>query len=97
MVWVGRDDNAGSGLTGASGALPIWSATMDAIGIASYEPYMPDSVQEQQLDRESGLLAGEGCEQVVVIPFIKGFAPEEQAPCAGKDSGGIREWFQRLW
>lgn len=97
VVWVGRDDNAGSGLTGASGALPIWSATMDAIGITSYEPYMPDSVQEQQLDRESGLLAGEGCEQVVVIPFIKGFAPEEPAPCAGKDSGGIREWFQRLW
>lgn len=97
VVWVGRDDNAGTGLTGAGGALPLWSATMAAVGLDSYEPYMPESVEERQLDRESGLLAGAGCDQVVVIPFIKGFAPDEPAPCADEDSGGIREWFQRLW
>lgn len=95
VIWVGRDDNGSTGLTGSAGALPLWSATMADIGLASYEPYLPDSVESLQIDRESGLLAGEGCDQVVVMPFIKGFAPEEEAPCA--EQGGLRGWFERLW
>lgn len=31
VVWVGRDDNASTGLTGASGAAKIWSKTMREI------------------------------------------------------------------
>jgi penicillin-binding protein 1B len=32
VVWVGRDDNQPSGLTGASGALPIWGAIEKRLG-----------------------------------------------------------------
>ncbi|MCK5770798.1 penicillin-binding protein 1B [Algiphilus sp.] len=98
VIWVGRDDNKPTGLTGASGALPLWSATMERIGLRSYEPYVPESVAEVQVDRESGMLAGEGCTQVIVVPYIAEFAPGDKAPCADEgDAGGIRGWFERLW
>lgn len=29
VTWVGRDDNSSTGLTGGSGALPIWAAVME--------------------------------------------------------------------
>ena len=32
VVWVGRDDNAAMGLTGATGALPLWGRIMRATG-----------------------------------------------------------------
>lgn len=95
VFWIGRDDNQPTGLTGASGALPLWSATMAAMQLESFEPYPPADVAFIQIDQSSGLLAGEGCSQVIEIPFREGFAPTETAPCAASD--GVRGWFERLW
>jgi penicillin-binding protein 1B len=33
VVWVGRDDNQPAGLTGASGALRVWTDVMRAVGV----------------------------------------------------------------
>ncbi len=45
VFWVGYDDNAVTGLTGANGALKLWASTMTQLGI---EPRLP----EQPLDIE---------------------------------------------
>jgi len=94
VVWVGFDDNRPSGLTGASGALRIWSKIIKSISTASFEVLMPDNISMQWVDRESGLLSGNGCENAIELPFIKGSEPELEAECT---EGSSSSWFQKLF
>jgi len=48
VVWVGRDDNKSTGLTGASGAARVWSKVMQQLPLSRLElPYHDDIVQRQ--------------------------------------------------
>lgn len=98
VVWVGRDDNRPTGLTGSSGAMRVWARFMNAIGISPLQGNRPLSVEMLAIDPESGLL-GEGCPQAREYPFISGSGPSSRAACARSDSlveDGIL-WFQRLF
>lgn len=100
VIWVGDDDNRPIGLSGSSGALPIWSDTMQRLQVQSFEAFAPVDVERVQLDRESGLLADEYCRDVVEIPFAAAYPPKEYAPCARSqrdEQRGIRGWFDRLF
>ncbi|MBT3047155.1 MAG: penicillin-binding protein 1B [Candidatus Thiodiazotropha sp.] len=98
VVWVGRDDNRPTGLTGSSGAMRVWARFMNAIGISPLQGNRPLGVEMLAIDPESGLL-GEGCPQAREYPFISGSGPSSRAACARSDSlveDGIL-WFQRLF
>ncbi|HAF45760.1 MAG TPA: penicillin-binding protein 1B [Gallionellaceae bacterium] len=82
VVWVGRDDNKPSGLTGASGAMTIWGEMMKNIEPEPLLPTMPEDVELVNVDPVSGLVYDRECSTAVVIPFIKGTAPTETTPCA---------------
>ncbi|MES9971330.1 MAG: penicillin-binding protein 1B [Candidatus Thiodiazotropha sp.] len=98
VVWVGRDDNGPTGLTGSSGAMRVWARLMNAIGVSSLEQNRPVGVEMQAIDPETGLL-GEGCSDALEYPFISGSGPTSRAPCAR--SGTLVEdgilWFQRFF
>lgn len=96
LVWVGFDDNTRTGLTGASGALPIWvslmmSAEMRWWGATFVEP---DGIVRVAIDPETGQLAGERCPEVVWEAFIAGTEPEET--CSTHRPGFLR-WWRRLF
>jgi penicillin-binding protein 1B len=98
VVWVGRDDNGSTGLTGSSGAMRVWARLMKAIGVSSLQQDPPLGVELLAIDPETGLL-GEGCSQTTDYPFINGSGPASRAACAR--SGTLMEdgilWFQRLF
>ena len=94
VVWTGYDDNRSTGLTGATGALPIWSTLMRSISSSSFEVMMPDNVVMKWVDRESGLLSGKDCENAIELPFIKGSEPRAEAECTEGSSFG---WFHNLF
>ena len=106
VTWVGRDDNQPTGLTGSSGALPIWADLMSDIVTRPLQPVQPDGVEWKLVDRVTGALAGEGCQDTQWLPFIKGREPQSQVECQGsygsKDSvdeqkqGGF-EWLKNLF
>jgi penicillin-binding protein 1B len=83
VVWVGRDDNKPSGLTGASGAMTVWGEMMKNIQPEPLQPAMPEDVEMANVDPVSGLRYDETCKAGMMLPFIKGSAPAEISPCSG--------------
>jgi penicillin-binding protein 1B len=81
VVWVGRDDNQPMGLTGASGALPIWTAVMRQIVNQSVELMPPDTIEQVWIDARNGLLADEKCLTAQQFPYVIGSAPTEVSSC----------------
>lgn len=60
-VWVGRDDNQNSKLTGASGALPIFQGIMQALPLTNVTPTVNEALNYFWADPRNGKLATPGC------------------------------------
>jgi penicillin-binding protein 1B len=80
-VWVGFDDNAQLGLTGADSALPIWTDFMQAALTLHPEWQgdwqMPAGLQQAEIDTRTGLLAPPEDEFKRTELFVSGTAPTE--------------------
>ncbi len=81
VVWLGRDDNQPIGLTGSSGALRVWSDIMDAVGVEPLRLGDDPQLEWHFVDRYSGGLSAEGCNNSVLLPFRKGRAPDFRSAC----------------
>ena len=95
VVWVGRDDYKPMGLSGASGALPIWAKTMRDLRVRGLDLMPPAEVDEQLTDTATGMRADERCDGAITLPFVHGHLPEEDAPCAG--GRNPIEWFRNIF
>ncbi len=96
VVWVGRDDNQSSGLSGSSGALPIWARTMKDLGVRGLDPIAPLSVEEILIDPATALRGDEHCANAVSVPFLSGSAPADWAPCAGRGPNPL-DWLRSIF
>ena len=57
VVWLGLDNNKATGLTGSSGALPVWTNVMKQLRQKPVNLRQPDSVTWQWIDSSSGDLS----------------------------------------
>lgn len=80
VVWIGRDDNGKTGLSGASGAMLLWADIMERLDLAPTSPVNRGRTQFAKID-EQGRLA-KGCINGRRLPFIEGTVPRRTAPCA---------------
>ena len=97
VVWVGNDENQNTHLTGSSGALTVWGDMMSQLDPEPLVPPQPENIELVSVDTETGLRAEAGCKEMVELPFIKGSAPEREAPCASGKSEKGKNWFQRVF
>ena len=95
MVWVGYDDNSRTGLTGASGALPIWVDVMRHSPAADVPLTLevPSGVVAADIDLETGELAVARCRAVFREHFIRGTEPQRHCSL---HEGRLRRWFDRF-
>lgn len=95
VVWMGRDDNQSTRLTGATGALKAWLGFMAETSHVSMSFDPPAGVQYAWVDLQTRQLSAEHCEGARYMPFIEGSAPTEGGDCVS--SGGPMQWFQKLF
>jgi penicillin-binding protein 1B len=95
VTWVGYDDNTPAQLTGASGAMTVWGALMGSLANEPLVLPVPENIEIVAIDPQSGLRADRDCANVVELPFLRGSAPDEAAPCAKSTFKTIKNWFRR--
>lgn len=93
VVWVGRDDNKPIGLTGATGALPVWTTVMQKISTQPVILTPPDNIKMAWVDRSTGLLAKKGCGNAKEYPYIAGSQPTTYSACGTPVVEPDRSWF----
>lgn len=84
LTWVGHDRtrSLGRGMTGATAALPIWTAIvekgLEAGWLATGERFIkPAGVTEATIEADTGLLPGEGASQLLLETFVAGTEPSQ--------------------
>jgi penicillin-binding protein 1B len=94
VVWVGRDDNKPIGLTGSTGALPIWTALMQKISTQPVTLIPPDNVKLVWVEPGSGLLTRKGCGRSKQYPYISGSEPTAYSSCGQEVFEQDKSWFE---
>lgn len=97
VVWVGYDDNRPAGLTGATGALPIWAAIVGDLGSAPLAPAAPADFERRWIQYETGVEVSRFCAGAVAL-MLPADAVLESGPRCGFDlrrlGEGTVEWFR---
>ena len=91
VVWLGRDDNKPTGLTGASGALRVWMDLMSGLTLDPIESPAPADVEEIWVDPHRGLRLSQGCRRGEQLPFVLGSGPKGSTSCGGGGGGSVAE------
>ncbi len=77
VVWIGRDDNKPMGLTGATGALPVWLSIMKQISTQPVNLIAPDNIKMSSVSNCSGSRS---------YPYIAGSEPHTRNCDSGDGS-----------
>jgi len=94
VFWVGRDDNEPMPLTGATGALRLWSKLMSDIETQSIDFIKPDNINYKWVSRREGGLSAANCEGAILVPVVDGSEPSYRDSCAEKIVPRIMDWFR---
>lgn len=102
VAWMGRDDNGKTSLTGATGALQLWSELMRSASPSSLSDQVPEGVTEVLVDPEQGLQVIEPCEGVLRMPYMVGSEPDyghfcgvsSSAESADEEGNKVRSWLK---
>lgn len=97
VVWIGRDDNSQTPLTGAAGALQVWADLMRQLPTQGVNQQAPEGVSFDWIDETTGLLSAEHCEGSMWLPVHNDFKPKESAECKIKAGVGEDHWWQRVF
>ncbi|MGR9086401.1 MAG: penicillin-binding protein 1B [Gammaproteobacteria bacterium] len=97
VVWLGRDDNKPAGLTGASGALQVWTELMRQISNQPVSLVPPDNIRMVPVDPYSGLLANANCPTARYYPYIAGSEPTAYSSCGSPSIEQDNSWFNDLF
>lgn len=81
-VWVGRDDNKPTGLTGGDGALKVWADFIRAVQTKPFKPKRPRGLRFYKVNKQSGLLHNPACGTAVILPFAVGSEPTKVHRCS---------------
>lgn len=95
VVWVGRDDNGPTTLTGATGALKVWANLFASISSRTIYPLKPANINYLWVDPVDGGLSDEACEGAHYVPFVRGSEPRFSSKCRSRQNS-VLQWLKNL-
>ena len=100
VVWMGADDNKPTGLSGSSGALPLWGDIYTQLVPVSLAFDNSDELAVHWVDLKTRAITEAQCPDAIQLAFLPGTAPTETINC----TTGIRSkientvnWFKGLF
>ena len=91
VTWMGHDDNSSTGLTGASGALKLWTDVMQRLGKPGSTWPMPRGLVWRWIDANSGMSTDQHCAGSVRLPFLDGTAPDFRSCGLSRDGAQMSQ------
>ncbi|NLY58167.1 MAG: penicillin-binding protein 1B [Gammaproteobacteria bacterium] len=97
VTWLGRDDNGQTRLTGATGALQVWTAFMAQAHPRSLSDVPPEGIVHAWVNRLTGEGSDPSCPDTVQVPFRAGYEPLPGPGCQPLiDTAPVREGAGRV-
>ncbi|MEN0038522.1 MAG: penicillin-binding protein 1B [Cellvibrio sp.] len=96
IVWLGRDDNSATPLSGAGGALQVWTDFMKQLPTRSLEQEPPMGVSFDWIDDKTGKLSAETCAGSTWLPLLEKFRPLESVECNIESKNPVKNFWQKL-
>lgn len=101
-VWIGKDDNESTKLSGAAGALDIYVNFQKSQKPRSLVRRFPSTLGIAHFDPNSGQLIEPGCSDAMSVPAILEVLPKEAQPChiaqqPEKDDNAKKGFWERLF
>lgn len=94
VIWIGRDDNGKTGLTGASGALRLWTALMRQIGATPFRITQPEGLQFSWVTPTGIAILPAKCRAAVRIPLALPHGLPIRRNCDETEERGFDLWGQ---
>lgn len=95
VVWMGRDDNGKTPLTGATGALQVWTGFMRKADPLPLDMPLPDNVIQAWIDPLTGDGSDPSCSQARQMPYIRGSEPAPGSACgAPAPAAEVMDWVR---
>ena len=87
VVWLGYDDNSATGLTGATGALRVWTDVMSALDVQPRQPAEPEGIEWNRIPERAVADPRErNCRDTLSLPFRADSMSDMDWSCAGIDT-----------
>lgn len=81
IVWLGRDDNKSTGLTGASGALRVWRTLFSQLRLREWPDTPPPEINYISVNKLTGMQTSPDCRLAISMPYMNGTEPAELTSC----------------
>ena len=97
VVWVGYDDNKPTGLTGANGALAVWSRFFGTLQTRPWNEPVPEGLVELTVDFATGEAAPVGCTpEVITVAVPQGTQIAPHLACGTEFSNRMIDWLRGI-
>jgi len=94
-TWLGKDNNKSTGLTGSSGALPLFASFMKAQGVMSKGLTMPNSISMTLFEQKTGSAVTAQCDGTISYPAVN--SSIRLVKNCLQEKKGILSWFDKLF
>jgi hypothetical protein len=95
VAWIGRDDNLPIRLTGATGALRIWTEAMRLHGISPINMDPPPAIEWHRVTADGAATVDEDCANARLIPMNIEHLPPAASSCG--EAAGAWQNLRSLW